>query len=155
MPPPSLARTAIGWAVRLALLLGGVSLAVRLGTPQIAAPEPAEGWVASDETGRGKPGTPPSGQAREAGHETEDMSGGLMARLFIGLGVVVVVLVFGMIGMLHLFEGLQQSDRPAFTTQQTTRIVPPAPNLQADPAARSGASTRARGQAAQRLCLDR
>ncbi len=126
---------AAGWAARLALVVGGVTLAVRLGAPQVASPvaEPSEGQVDSDDTGRGKPGTPPSRQARKAGHETEDMSGGTMARLIIALGVIVALLAFGMVGLRILFERLQASDRPPLTAEQTTPVTPPAPNLQADP----------------------
>ncbi len=61
------------------------------------------------------------------------MSGATMARLVIALGVVVALLAFGMVGLRVLFSRLQAGDRPPLTAEQTTRITPPPPNLQADP----------------------
>ena len=86
-------------------------------------------------SGRGRPGVPASPAARGAGHETRDMRGGLMAKLFLLLGSVAFCMVFAMIGLRYWISQVQRDSLPQFTAIQTTLIVPPKPNLQVDPVA--------------------
>ncbi len=81
--------------------------------------------------GRGAHAVPPSIAAKTAGHETEDMSGVVMARLLIGLGTTVALVV----GLMTAYVATLSPQRngPALTAQQTAPIAPPAPNLQATP----------------------
>ncbi len=120
------------WATRALLLLGGVTLALRFATPHPAPPPDDHATVDSDATGRGPPSTPPSAVARAAGHETGDMRGGVMGWVVAGLFTVALSAALGMVGLGHLFESWQSAALPDFTTQQTTRVQPPAPNMQAD-----------------------
>ncbi len=129
MPPSSVGRFALGWAARLALLLGGASLAVRFGVPASATPAVTD----DGDLGRGEPGVPASPGARAAGHETEDMSGALMGRLMIGLAVVLTLVIGGLIGVRSLVQRHDNAAAPSLTAEQTTPVVPPPPNLQNDP----------------------
>lgn len=129
MPPFSVGRVALGWAGRIALLLGGASLAVRFGVPAASSPTVTD----DGRLGRGEPGVPASPRARAAGHETQDMSGGLMGRLMIGLAVMLALVIGGLIGLRSLVQRLDNAAAPPLTAEQTTRVVPPLPNLQNDP----------------------
>ena len=121
------------WAARAALLFGGITLALRFATPH-PAPEPGgPSTVASDASGRGPPGTPPSAAARASGHETQDMSGIVMGSVVAGLFTVALSAALGMVWLGSLFQSWQSQALPAYTAQQTTRVQPPAPNMQADP----------------------
>ena len=84
-------------------------------------------------TGRGVPGTPPSPQARRKGFETEDMSGGLMGLLTIGLGASIAIAIWLMVMMLHGFQNRREA-APPLTAQQQADLLPPLPRLQPAPA---------------------
>ena len=129
MPHSSVGRVALGWVGRVAMLLGGATVAVRFGLPK---PSPSAA-IDNGIEGRGKPGIPASRGARAEGHETEDMSGGLMGRLVIGLGVVMASLIAVVFGFRALVQRADDAARPPLTAEQVTRVVPPAPNLQSDP----------------------
>jgi hypothetical protein len=130
---------AAGWAARVALLLGTVSLALRVVSPARPGAQPAGGSAGSSmsaeagDSGRGDPSLPPSAQARARGHETEDMDGSLMLRLFLLLAGIAAVMVAGMIGLERALVALQASDRPPLTAEQTTGIDPPEPHLETHP----------------------
>lgn len=133
MPPSNVGRFALGWAARLALLLGGASLAVRFGVPASVTPAVTPTVTDDSDLGRGEPGVPASSGARAAGHETEDMSGALMGRLMIGLAVVLTLVIGGLIGLRSLVQRLDNAAAPPLTAEQTASVVPPPPNLQNDP----------------------
>ena len=116
------------WLFRGLLLVSGFTLVNEL-TRGRARRRTARGT--SGAVGRGGHGTPPSVAARGAGHETADMSGPLMARLLLGLGVTVAVVITLMVFYVRSLSPV--ANGPALTAQQTATIQPPAPNLQATP----------------------
>lgn len=127
---------------RAAVVVGGVSLLLRRVQPSPAPSVPDEAGednraapagAAQHASGRGRPAAPPGADARGKGHETEDMSGGLMAGLALLLGTVACVVVFGMIEVRTWIRSSYVSDQPALTALQTAPITPPGPHLQADP----------------------
>ena len=128
MAGPDIKRSRRLWPLlaRAAVVAGGVSLLLRRVQP---SPTPS----ALDEAGRANGAAPPSAKSRGQGHETEDMSGGLMAGLALFLGTVVCVVVFGMIEVRTWIRSSYVSDQPALTALQTAPITPPGPHLQADP----------------------
>lgn len=85
-----------------------------------------------EETGRGEPATPPSGQAVEKGFETEDMSAATMGMLTVGLGVAIAVAIWLMVIMLQGFRA-DRREAPPLTAQQTAPLEPPLPHLQNNP----------------------
>ena len=133
MSPPDdgLTSSLRRWAGRAATVAGGVLLLNFLRpVPRQAAGETPDHSAAQ---GRGQPETPASAPARAAGHETEDMSGRTMSVLVATLGVTVACVIGGMV-WLNSYLTTQRNDlRASLTSQQTTAIVPPAPNLQAAP----------------------
>ena len=139
MPRPETSRagTAVGWLGRIALVLGGAAFAVRTALPVTGAgaqaAAPASDPLDDGDTGRGHPETPPSGSALRQGHETKDLNAGTLGRLVAGLGFVVVVVIFGIVGFRKLVTGVDQRALPPLTAQQLTPIQPPAPTLQAHP----------------------
>lgn len=133
---------------RAAIVVGGLSLLLGRSRPLLepSAPDEAGHAGQSDEasrvapadtaqhdSGRGHPATPPSAKARDQGHETEDMSGGLMARLALLLGTVACVVVLGMVEARTWLRSSYVSGQPALTALQTAPITPPDPRLQANP----------------------
>ncbi len=85
-----------------------------------------------DTSGRGVPETPPSPQAARKGFETEDMSGGLMGLLTVGLGVAIALSIWLMVMMLQGFQARREA-APPLTGQQRTSPLPPLPRLQPAP----------------------
>lgn len=128
MPRRSLAPGVFAWLLRAVLLVSGFTLVAELtrGRVRTSTPRSTFGSV-----GRGAHATPPSVAARGAGHEMEDMSGPVMARLLLGLGVTVAVVVALMVFYVRSLSPAQNG--PALTAQQTAPIQPPPPNLQATP----------------------
>ncbi len=125
---------AAGWLARIALLLGGVGLAVRLGVPAVVpGSRSTPNEDRTEALGRGKPATPPSRKARGAGHETADLSGGTLGRLVLGLGCAAVTMVFIMVFVQRLLLADHRRAEPHLTAEQLVRIAPPAPTLQANP----------------------
>ena len=126
---------------RAAVVAGGVSLLLRRGqpSPNPSGPDKASHAGEADTaqhgmgSGRGRPAAPPSAGARGEGHETEDMSGALMAKLALLLGTVACVVVFGMVEARTWVRSSYVSDQPALTALQTAPITPPDPHLQANP----------------------
>ena len=125
---------------RAAVVVGGASLLLRRvlqPSPHPSAPDEADRAApatdAAQHDGRGRPAAPPGADARGKGHETEDMSGGLMAGLALLLGTVACVVVFGMIEVRTWIRSSYVSGQPALTALQTAPITPPGPHLQADP----------------------
>ena len=122
---------------RLRLLLAGIGsfgamlgaiLLFRRRSPHAPGPQTED-----EASGRGEPGTPPSAAAGSAGHETEDMSGGTMMWVLLGLGGVVASSIVLMILLLGYFHRERSTSQPYFTAEQTRTIQPPKPNLQIDP----------------------
>lgn len=85
-----------------------------------------------DTSGRGLPEAPPSPQATRRGFETEDMSGGLMGLLTVGLGVSIGISIWLMVVMLHDFQA-RRDTAPPLTAQQRADLLPPLPRLQPAP----------------------
>ena len=108
--------------------VAGLAAATRL----FGKPAP-EAHRFDEASGRGDPSTPPSETAVARGHETRDMSGGLMMWLVVGLAVS----VSGMIGLMLLLVGSFRQERvdhpPRATAEQVAALHPPGPNLQSDP----------------------
>ena len=125
-----------GLAARLMVvagtLAGTIALGLRFGTRTdrlgVAVP-----GVAEDPTGRGSPGVPASPRSQRLGHEMQDMSGGLMVRLGLTLGTVVLLMVFAMIGFRVWMRTSSIDGQPAFTALQVAPQQPPSPTLQAHP----------------------
>jgi hypothetical protein len=83
-------------------------------------------------TGRGLPGTPPSARSLRLKYEAVDMSARDMTLVLLGLAIFVAVFGGGAIGMAAIFH-TWNARQPAYTPQQTARIVPPGPHLQVHP----------------------
>ena len=146
----TVAGTAVGLAARGALLLGGLTVAMRVGlrrkpTPGPVAPKeisflsPAEQAYSPDEPldngelGRGEPVEPPSQSAAQSGHETEDVSAGTIGKLIAGLGAGAAVAFGGMIALRVFLTHDYHNARPHLTAEQLIHIKPAAPTLQANP----------------------
>lgn len=130
----SIGGRAIAWTLQAALMVGSIALAINFGIhPAQPVGDEAFSKDVDEASGRGNASVPASSQARKAGHETEDMSARTMTKLVLGLGLVATLMVFGMIGLRSLFISLHQRGEPPLTTEQTTVINPPAPNLQTAP----------------------
>lgn len=125
------------WAAGVAAVLGAVTLLVR--RSHFAQVRALVGARYDEASARGRPGTPASPVARTAGHETRDMRGGVMAKLFLLLGSVAFCMVFAMVGLRYWVSQVQRDSLPRLTRVQTTLIAPPGPNLQHDPVAELGA----------------
>lgn len=121
------------WAIAAATVIGAVTLVVR--SSHVAPLRALLGARYDGASARGRATVPASADAQEAGHETSDMRGGLMAKLFLLLGSVAFCMVFAMIGLRYWISQVQRDTLPAFTSMQTASIVPPKPNLQRDPVA--------------------
>lgn len=108
-------------------LLGGLLLFGRPRAPSATAERygPA--------TGRGGHGTPPSGEAVAVGYETHDASAPAIAKWMAGLALLAAVAIALMLGMLRYFHAQRAAEQPAFSPQQTGRVEPPSPRLQAQP----------------------
>ena len=86
-----------------------------------------------EQSGRGSGGPPPSSEAKQAGHETEDMSGRTMMWVLIGLGGLVAA-SFGLMFLLLGYYHEERSSAPQrFTAEQIRVLHAPQPNLQIDP----------------------
>ncbi len=141
--PSSKTTMLAGWIGRIVLLLGGTTLAVRAGLPagtsQPAAAainpdeQPQKGDLDNGDTGRGRHETPPTSSAVKSGHETEDLSGGTLSKLFLGLAVGVTIIIGGIIGFRTIASASDSASAKRLTVEQKTAIVPPAPTLQANP----------------------
>ncbi len=152
----SLTGAAAGLAARLALLVGGVTVAMRVGLrPRAAAPasspdqapapkeisflSPVEQAYSPDEPldngqlGRGEPAEAPSQSAAQSGHETEDVSAGTVGKLIAGLGVGAAVAFGGMIALRVFLTHDYHNARPRLTAEQLVHVKPAAPTLQANP----------------------
>ncbi|SDN48401.1 hypothetical protein SAMN05216360_108275 [Methylobacterium phyllostachyos] len=98
----------------------------------------------------GRPPRPPANTQRdpnEPGHETRDVNVRNTALVMGGLGLTALAVIGTMIWLMHTVAASQRRTLPALTPQQTARLVPPAPNLQANPYAdidRERAATEAR-----------
>ena len=121
------------WLAAGAAVLGAATLLFR--RSHFAQIRALLGARYDEASARGRPGVPASPAARTAGHETRDMRGGLMAKLFLLLGSVAFCMVFAMIGLRYWISQVQRDSLPQLTPIQTTLIVPPKPNLQVDPVA--------------------
>lgn len=83
------------------------------------------------------------------GHETEDVDVRRTGLVMAGLALSALVAVGLMLWLMHAFTLGQRREWPALTPQQTAKLTPPPPNLQADPYA-----DLARARAAERGRLD-
>jgi hypothetical protein len=85
--------------------------------------------------GRGRPDTPPSGEAREAGHEVEDFSGRDVGMVMAVIAVTVAILISGVFYMTgHLTHG-DHVRYSSLTAQQTRNTAIPLPHLEVHPLA--------------------
>lgn len=130
--PDGVSRTTF-WAAGAAAVVGAATLLAR--RLHVAPVRAAVGARYDGASARGRAKEPASATAREAGHETSDMRGGLMAKLFLLLGSVAFCTVFAMIGLHFWLSQVQRNNEPSLTRVQTTAIVPPKPNLQRAPVA--------------------
>ena len=112
------------------IFAGVVSLVAAMPGMPVRRPEPEPESAAS---GRGAPSMPPSDASRGSGHETEDMSGGVMTWLTVALGGSVLAVIGLMLLLLGSLREQRREQRPRLTTEQTVQLQPPKPNLQADP----------------------
>lgn len=84
--------------------------------------------------GSGPPRAHSEGQGQTGpGHETRDVNVRKTAYVMGGLAVSAVTVIGGMVFLMHLFVAHQEAALPTLTPQQTTQLVPPAPNLQPNP----------------------
>ncbi|GJD46764.1 hypothetical protein AFCDBAGC_4648 [Methylobacterium cerastii] len=67
------------------------------------------------------------------GYEVSDVNVGNTARVMAGLMVTALVVIGGMVWLRTFVAADQRQALPKLTAQQTSRLVPPPPNLQADP----------------------
>lgn len=67
------------------------------------------------------------------GYETSDVHVRNTAMVMVGLAVAAIAVVGTMIWMMQGFAANQRLALPSLTPQQTTRLKPPPPNLQARP----------------------
>lgn len=126
--------TAMEVAAPAAVLVAGLWLVRWVKALPHAVSVATGGRVNPDETsGRGAPDTPASGEARRAGHETEDMSGRTMALLVAGLGGAVACVIGVIWVTVAVLTHLDHRAEPRFTAQQVAPMPPPLPNLQAAP----------------------
>lgn len=126
-------RPGLGPIARLTAVLGTVALAFRLGRSEPRLRAAGVPDAMEDPSGRGSPGVPASGRAVRSGHETQDMSGGLMVRLGFMLGTVALVMVFAMIGFRTWVRSSSIDSQPPLTALQLAAQRPAAPTLQANP----------------------
>ena len=108
-------------------LAGAVTtLGARLGIP--AAIEADEKRI-----GYGRPSTPASREAREAGHETEDFSARDVGLVLGTIAVSYAILTGGLFFMIDHLSNARHHRYEAFTPQQTASIATPSPHLEVDP----------------------
>ena len=119
------------WFAAGAAVVGAATLLFR--RSHVARLRAAVGARYDEESGRGRPATPPSPRAQKAGHETRDLRGGTLGKLLLLLGSVAFCMVFAMVGLRIWITQAQLHDQPAATTVQRTIIPPPDPQLQPDP----------------------
>ncbi|SDA25506.1 hypothetical protein SAMN02799622_03656 [Methylobacterium sp. UNC378MF] len=84
----------------------------------------------------GRPPRPAANTERDPddpGHETSDVNVRNTALVMAGLALTALAVIGTMVWMMATFTASQRRALPALTPQQTTRLVPPPPNLQADP----------------------
>ncbi|MDP4005711.1 hypothetical protein [Methylobacterium sp. NEAU K] len=84
----------------------------------------------------------------DPGHETRDVNVRNTALVMAGLALSALAVVGTMVWLMGAFSASQRRALPALTPQQTARLMPPAPNLQANPYADID---RARAEASARL----
>ncbi len=136
-PDPARPATRAPWVAAGAALLGAATLLLR--RTHHARSRAAVGARYDEESGRGRAGSPPSPDARTAGHETDDLAGGTLGKLLLLLGSAAALMVCAMIGLRLWITQAQRSAEPSFTAIETATITPPKPNLQAAPLREIGA----------------
>ncbi|MEE7503657.1 hypothetical protein [Methylobacterium mesophilicum] len=84
----------------------------------------------------GRPSRPAANTQRDPndpGHETRDVNVRNTVMVMAGLALTALAVVGTMVWLMSTFVASQRRSLPALTPQQTTRLAPPPPNLQADP----------------------
>ncbi|MCJ2068714.1 hypothetical protein MKK75_07845 [Methylobacterium sp. J-030] len=84
----------------------------------------------------GRPPRPPANTQRDPndpGHETRDVNVRNTALVMGGLALSALAVIGTMIWLMHTVATSQRRALPALTPQQTARLAPPPPNLQANP----------------------
>ncbi|MCJ2021697.1 MULTISPECIES: hypothetical protein [unclassified Methylobacterium] len=84
----------------------------------------------------GRPPRPPANTQRDPndpGHETRDVNVRNTALVMAGLALTALAVIGTMIWLMSTFAASQRRALPALTPQQTARLAPPPPNLQANP----------------------
>lgn len=117
---------------------GGLIQAILSGLSPRRPPAPEPGPAHWPEAPRAGPG-----------YETEDVDVRKTGLVMAGLALSALVAVGLMLWLMHAFTLGQRREWPALTPQQTAKLTPPPPNLQADPYA-----DIARARAAERGRLD-
>ncbi|MCJ2006414.1 hypothetical protein ACFZ8E_21240 [Methylobacterium sp. HMF5984] len=87
-----------------------------------------------------------AGSSDGPGYETSDVHVGNTARVMAGLMVTALAVIGAMIWLKTMVSTDQRQALPSLTAQQTARLVPPPPNLQADPYADLAAERAAEGR---------
>ena len=96
-------------------------------------PDPARQRLPERPAAAGPRGQRPQRDPDDPGHETRDVNVRNTALVMAGLALAAVTVVGTMIWMMSTFAASQRQALPALTPQQTARLAPPPPNLQADP----------------------
>lgn len=84
----------------------------------------------------GRPPRPAANSQRDSddpGHETSDVNVRNTVLVMAGLALTALAVVGTMVWLMSTFAASQRRALPALTPQQTTRLEPPPPNLQANP----------------------
>lgn len=81
----------------------------------------------------GRPTSPPSREALEAGHETRDINVRATSYILLGIGLTTAFAIGVVFVMIWRFNVDRREAWSKLTPQQTARIVPPAPHLQRNP----------------------
>ena len=84
----------------------------------------------------GRPPRPPANTQRDPddpGHEIRDVNVRNTALVMAGLALATLTVIGTMVWLMGTFAAGQRRALPALTPQQTARLAPPPPNLQANP----------------------
>jgi hypothetical protein len=84
-------------------------------------------------SGRGSPGTPPSAEALAAGYEPKDIGAVGVALILAGMAASTALVIGVVFAMTWRFDINRHATMAHLTSQETARVVPPAPHLQRNP----------------------
>jgi hypothetical protein len=124
----SWAGLAVRWICAVGAVMTGWLLLSRL------FPETG-GMLTSGATGPATPVEPPSAKAQAVGYEARDVNALALGKLAAGLLVGAAIVMGGMVLLNRWLHEVSVAEQPNLTAAQRVPLPPPAPNLQADPAA--------------------